>query len=77
MKLLIFCFTGFLLFPISAQAYIGPGAGFGIIAVVAGTIGSVLLGLFAVLWYPIKRLLKKLRSTSTTVSSTGEDSAEQ
>ena len=45
-----------------AQAYIGPGAGAGVIAVVFGVIGSIFLAFVAILWYPIKRLLKRGKS---------------
>jgi len=46
----------------AAQAYVGPGLGAGAIAVVLGIVGSVFLALFAVLWYPLKRLLRKNRT---------------
>ncbi len=39
-------------------AYIGPGIGGGVIAGVLGVIGAVLLALFGILYYPIKRMLK-------------------
>ena len=39
-------------------AYIGPGMGGGLIAAVLGVIGAVLLALFGILYYPIKRMLK-------------------
>jgi len=39
-------------------AYIGPGMGGGVIAGVLGVIGAVLLALFGILYYPIKRILK-------------------
>ena len=42
----------------SVFAYIGPGMGGGIIAGVLGVIGAVLLALFGILYYPIKRMLK-------------------
>ena len=42
----------------SASAYIGPGMGGGVIAAVLGVIGAVLLALFGILYYPIKRMLK-------------------
>ena len=42
----------------SVFAYIGPGMGGGVIAGVLGVIGAVLLALFGVLYYPIKRMLK-------------------
>ena len=46
-----------------ASAYIGPGMGGGIIAGVLGVIGAVLLALFGILYYPIKRALKKRKKT--------------
>ena len=42
----------------SVFAYIGPGIGGGVIAAVLGVIGAVLLALFGILYYPIKRMLK-------------------
>ena len=42
----------------SVFAYIGPGIGGGIIAGVLGVIGAVLLALFGILYYPIKRMFK-------------------
>ena len=46
------------LLPAAAQAYIGPGVGAGALGAVVGVIGAVFLAIFAVLWYPIKRMLK-------------------
>ena len=43
---------------IPVYAYIGPGMGGGIIAGILGVIGAVLLALFGILYYPIKRMLK-------------------
>lgn len=48
-----------VLTPTFAQAYIGPGAGVGAITAALGIVGSILLALFAVIYYPVKRLLKK------------------
>lgn len=42
----------------SAFAYIGPGVGAGVIATVLGVLTAIALALFALLWYPLKRLLK-------------------
>ena len=39
-------------------AYIGPGMGGGVIAAVLGVIGAVLLALFGIIYYPVKRMLK-------------------
>ena len=46
-------------FPWGVQAYIGPGMGTGVIAVVLGILCAIFLALFAIIWYPIKRLFKK------------------
>lgn len=45
-----------LVFAPDAYAYIGPGLGAGAIALILGVIGSIFLGLFAVLYYPLKRM---------------------
>jgi len=49
----------FVSFPI--HAYIGPGMGGGVIAAVIGFFAAIILGLWAILYYPIKRALKKRR----------------
>lgn len=43
--------------PETAMAYVGPGLGLGAIGAVLGVVLSVVLGLFAIIWYPVKRLL--------------------
>jgi len=47
-----------LLINSSVFAYLGPGMGGGIIAAVLGVVGAVILALFGILYYPIKRMLK-------------------
>jgi len=42
-----------------AMGYIGPGVGAGMIATVLGILTAIVLALFAVFWYPVKRLLKR------------------
>ncbi len=44
-----------------AEAYMGPGLGAGVIGALLGIVGAVLLGVFAVIYYPIKRVLKQKR----------------
>ena len=48
--------------PNAAHAYFGPGAGIGALAAVLGVIGAVLLGLFAIIYYPIKRAIAKKKA---------------
>ena len=51
-----------LLCPLAAYAYIGPGLGLGTIGVVLGILGAIILDVFAILWYPLKRLFQRKRS---------------
>ena len=48
-----------------AGAYIGPSMGAGTIGIIVGVVGSVFLALFALLYYPIKRMLKKNKSAKS------------
>lgn len=52
----------------SASAYIGPSMAAGTIGVVVGVVGSVFLALFALLYYPIKRMLKNIKSARSARS---------
>ena len=61
MQLVIIAFLLSLLtvFPDVGNAYVGPGLGAGTIGVILGIIGSIFIAIFAIVWYPLKRLLKK------------------
>ena len=52
-------FISLFLISLPSYAYIGPGMGGGVIAAIVGFFGAVLLGLWGILYYPIKRALKK------------------
>ncbi len=43
-----------------AQAYIGPGVGVGAILTTLGILASFFMLLAGFVWYPVKRLLKKI-----------------
>ena len=47
--------------PLTAQAYIGPGMGAGVVATVLGILAGVLMLIVGIVWYPIKKLYKWLR----------------
>ncbi len=53
-----------VLTPVCAMAYIGPGLATGTLGVILGVLGSICIAVFALLWYPIKRLLKKIKKSS-------------
>lgn len=60
---------------LSAHAYIGPGLGAGTIGVVLGVLLSIVLVLLAIVWYPVKRLLKKRQNgkEGAAISAKKED----
>jgi len=39
-------------------AYIGPGMGGGVIAATLGIIVAIFAGIFGLIWFPVKRLIK-------------------
>ena len=45
-----------------AFAYMGPGAGIGTIIAALGVLGAIVLWLFSLIYYPIKRLMRKRRN---------------
>ena len=49
----------FCLLTSSSFAYLGPGIGGGVIAATFGIIIAIFAALFGLIWFPIKRLLKK------------------
>ena len=51
-----------ILFHTSANAYIGPGMGVGAMLGILAVIFVILLTLIAIVYYPIKNLLKKVLS---------------
>jgi len=48
-------------------AYMGPGVGAGVFAVIGGILLSVVMAIVAVVWYPMKRLLGKRSQTPPEV----------
>jgi len=58
-SIITFC-TSFQATPLFA--YIGPGMAGGVIAAIFGIIAAFFLGLWGILYYPIKRALKKRKT---------------
>jgi hypothetical protein len=64
----------FAMFPSVAEAYIGPGLGLGAIGSVLGMFLCFFLAGFAVIWHPIKKLIRRIRKTDserTAMQDTG------
>ena len=56
---IIFVLTFFLILGNTSYAYIGPSIGGGIIVATLGIVIAIFAALFGILWFPIKRFLKK------------------
>ena len=48
-----------MLFAAPAEAYVGPSLGLGVIGAVIGVLAAVVLTVFGLLWYPLKRMFGK------------------
>ena len=55
-------------FPSLLFAYIGPGMGGGAIAAIFGIIAAFFLGLWGILYYPIKRAFKNQKKKKKSIS---------
>jgi O-antigen/teichoic acid export membrane protein len=53
-------------------AYLGPGLGAGAVAAVIGILASIFLALFAILWYPFKRLIKRRKKSKAETPPAAE-----
>lgn len=62
----VLLFLPLVFFASPAYAYIGPGMGGGLIAAVIGFVAAILLGFFAILYFPIKRALKNKKNKNKT-----------
>ena len=50
-----------LAYSMDALAYVGPGMGAGTVAAVLGVLGGILMLIVGVVWYPLKRLVRRIR----------------
>ena len=68
-----------LLITAPVHAYIGPGLGAGTVGVILGVLGSIVLALFAIFWYPIKRMLNrgKAKKAEESPEETGDDTSKE
>ena len=71
-KLILFLFLFLISLP--SYAYIGPGMGGGVIAAIVGFFAAILLGLWAILYYPIKRALKNRKDKKMLLKNSNDES---
>ena len=70
----LFLFISLLLISLPSYAYIGPGMGGGVIMAVIGFLAAIFLGLFGILYYPIKRALKKRKDNKRSLKDSNNES---
>jgi len=62
MQLIIFLIITIIVYPNVAYAYLGPGLGGGLFATVIGILIAFFIGLFAIVYFPIKKVFLKLKN---------------
>ena len=67
-------FLSLFLISLPSYAYIGPGMGGGVIAAIVGFFAAILLGLWAILYYPIKRALKNRKDKKMSLINSNDES---
>lgn len=45
-----------------SEAYVGPGMGVGVLATILGIVVGLLMLIGGIVWYPVKRLIRRFRS---------------
>jgi len=60
------------LYPASASAYVGPGAGLSAIGSLLAVIAAIFAAILGFLWYPLKRILRKRRIRRAAESKSAE-----
>ena len=66
-------FLSLSLISLPSYAYIGPGMGGGVIAAIIGFFAAILLGLWGILYYPIKRALKNRKDKKMILEDSNEE----
>ena len=67
-------FLSLFLISLPTYAYIGPGMGGGVIAAIVGFFAAILLGLWGILYYPIKRALKNRKDKKMSLKDSNDES---
>ena len=66
-------FLSLFLISLPSYAYIGPGMGGGVIAAIVGFFAAILLGLWGILYYPIKRALKNRKDKKMSSKDSNDE----
>ena len=69
----LFIFLSLFLVSTPSFAYLGPGMGGGAFAAIVGFFGAIILGLWGILYYPIKRALKARKEKKIISKQNNDD----
>lgn len=72
LKLLVI--SVFLATSATAEAYIGPGAGISVLGSLLGILGTIVVAIGAILFWPVRKMLKRRKAASAGESSKPEPS---
>ena len=67
-------FFSLFLISLPSYAYIGPGMSGGVIAAIVGFFAAILLGIWGILYYPIKRALKNRKDKKMSLKNSNDGS---
>ena len=67
-------FLSLFLISLPSHAYIGPGMSGGVIMAIIGFFAAILLGLWGILYYPIKRALKNRKDKKMLLKNSNDES---
>lgn len=62
----------FLVTSTTAVAYIGPGAGISVLGSLLGILGTIVVAIGAILFWPIRKMLKRRKAASSGETSSPE-----
>jgi membrane-bound ClpP family serine protease len=60
---------GVALFPASALAYVGPGAGLSVIGSLLAFVAAIIVAIFGFLFFPIRRILRRRKQKAAQKSA--------
>ncbi len=55
----------FIVLSQNLMAYVGPGTGISVIGAFIAILVSIIIAIFGFVWYPIKRIIRKLKNKET------------
>jgi hypothetical protein len=61
----------------TAEAYVGPGAGISVLGSLLGILATILVAIGAIVFWPIRKLMKRRKSAAAAAQSTESSAADR